>query len=88
MSHSFLYALLLDIFPLTDEVLAGNVVLGDAIQRSAVDALLRSTAGEDPTPDLAKLRVLLALSRDLGYASPEVVAVLDRSIERAARAVA
>ncbi len=85
MSHSFLYALLLDLFPLTDEVLAGNVVLGDALQRSALEALLRSTAGESPAVELARVRVLLALSRDLGYASPEVVAVLDRSLGRAIR---
>ena len=82
MRTGTLYAFLLDLFPLTDEVLAGNVVLGDALQRAGLDALLHATAGVDPSPEIARLRVLLALARDLGYVSPEVVAFLVRELDR------
>jgi hypothetical protein len=77
-----LYALALDVFPLTDEVLAGNAVLGDALQHAMLDALFFDAAGEDPRGHMGRLQLLLRLARDLGLTSPEVVAYLERAIER------
>ncbi len=81
-----LHQYLLDLFPLTDEVLAGNVVLGDALQRAGLDALCAAELGDDPAPHLARVRVLLCLAGDLGLASPEVVEFLARGLERLAAA--
>jgi hypothetical protein len=82
MDHEAVYAFALDLFPLTDEVLAENIVLGDALQRTSLEALLRAANGEDASESLSTVRVLLSLARDLGYVSPEVVAFLVRELDR------
>lgn len=74
------YLLLLDLFPLTDEVIESNHVLGDAIQRTAL--LLLSSDTLQKANAVRELSSLLSLSRDLGCASPEVVGFLLRHIAR------
>lgn len=68
-----LYDCLLDFFPLVDEIIQESPVLGSVLQVTMLDAL-------DNPELLSKVRLLLGLSVDLGYASPEVVRFLERRL--------
>lgn len=74
------YVFLLDLFPLLDEVVENNHVLASAIEELALSGLREQTL-----ESIENLVVLLSLARDLGYASPEVIAYLLRHAERLRR---
>lgn len=73
-----LYSFLLDFFPLIDEVHAENAVLGAALQQAALSLI-------DDLSTRPRVLLLLRLSRDLGYVSPEVAQYLERQLLRIAR---
>jgi hypothetical protein len=76
--HEPVYALLLDLFPLTDEICRENAALGGAIQALALELALGKN-----NELFDGIAVLVRLAGDLGYTSQEVVRFLTRGIELA-----
>ena len=71
MERQKIYVLLLDLFLLSETI--ANHVLRSRVQRIALDVLCRKSS-------LTELRLLLLLSRDLGYIDLRTFAFLDRKI--------
>lgn len=70
-----IYACLLDLFPLTDEIQEYNPMVADLLQRKALDVLLfRDKMARD------QVLILLKLSADLGYVDMEIVEYLRKQL--------
>ena len=78
--ESRVYAFLLDFFPLTDAVMQENVVLGELLQRTAVEALFAANASPPHLEKLDRLRLLLRLANDLGYIDNDVQHFLQKEL--------
>jgi hypothetical protein len=77
-----IYAFLLDLFPLTDDVAQENNTLCETMQRTALDLLTAANAGFPISNLLSKVELLLRLFHDLGYVDDEVHEFLRRQLER------
>jgi len=63
------YSFLLDFFPLVEEIMAENPILGSAMIAEVLDSIKHQ-----------RIETLLLLSRDLGYLSPDVLKFLLREL--------
>jgi len=75
-----LYSFLLDFFPLTDDIADQNRVLGESLQRAAIETLIAHNTGAPMLEKLERLRTLLRLSHDLGYTDGDVLRYLERQL--------
>jgi hypothetical protein len=81
--QDLLYEFLLDLFPLTDEIISVNSVLSEKIQQEAIELLL-SGEGALTLVALERMRLLLQLATDLGYVGEEVHCYLRKNLRRVA----
>ena len=84
MNEKSVYAFLLDLFPLTEDVKGQDLSLFDVLRRKAVELLLAAQADYPCRNLLAQVEVLVMLCCDLGYIDEEVRIFLLNGIEKLA----
>ncbi len=84
MDEKSVYAFLLDLFPLTEDVRMQDLSLFDVLRRKAIELLLAAQADYPCRNLVAQIEVLVMLCCDLGYIDEEVRIFLLKGVEKLA----
>ncbi len=79
------YSFMLDLFPLTEEIVIQDSSLSEILRKKSIDLLLAAQAGFPCRNLLLELETLIRLCTDLGYLEEEVSKFLLLGVEKMAR---
>ncbi len=79
------YSFMLDLFPLTEDVVIQDSSLSEILRKKSIDLLLAAQAGFPCRNLLLELEILIKLCTDLGYIEEDVNKFLLLGIEKMAQ---